>query len=251
MNIIKRTGEHLHDPDEQQISSLTLKAGVKRRARDTNDTTHYIIGDSLETETESNVIKLPRLDSLERNVRRERQTMNAAPVQPESLHDLVIPTEYQITAKGDNFLLYDSGLGIQRIIIFGTKCNVEMLNASQIWLADGTYKTAPSLFSQVYTIHGLRGGPNPLQDGHLLPSLFVLLPNKTETTYPGMWQQIHLLCPTAQPTHMIMDFELAAINSFKLEWSLTSVKGCFFHPTQNFWGKIQEIGLQANCTRAD
>ena len=124
--------------------------------------------------------------------------------------------------------------------------NVEMLNASQIWLADRTFKTAPVLFSQVYTIHGLRGGPNPLQDGHLLPSLFVLLPNKTEITYTKMWEQIHLFCPTAQPTHMIMDFELAAINSFEVEWPLTTVKGCFFHLTQNFWRKIQEIGLQAD-----
>lgn len=101
MNIVKRTGEHLHDPDDQQINCLTLKAGVKRRARDTNDTTHYIIGDSLETETESTVIKLPKLDSLKRTVRRERHANDAAPVQPESLQDLIIPPEYQMTTKGE------------------------------------------------------------------------------------------------------------------------------------------------------
>ena len=190
---------------------------MKRRARDTNDTTHYIIGDSLETETESTVIKLPKLHSLKRTVRRERQTNNAAPVQPESLQDLVLPPEYQITTKGENFMLYDSGPGIQWIIIFGTMRNVEMLNASQIWLADGTFKTAPVLFSQVYTIHGLRGGPNPLQDGHILPSLFVLLPNNTEITYTKMWEQIHLFCPTAQPTHMIMD--LSWLQLIALRWS--------------------------------
>ena len=43
-----------------------------------------------------------------------------------------------------------------------------------------------------------------------------------------MWEQINILCPAAQPTHMIMDFELAAISSFELEWPLTNVKGCFF-----------------------
>ena len=231
MEIVKRTGEHLHEPDEQQIECIALKAGVKRKVRDTNDTTHHIIGDSLDTATESTVIKLPKLDSLKRTIRRERQTIDAAPVQPESLDELVIPPVYQMTAKGENFLLYDSGPNTQRIIIFGTH---------------GTFKTAPSLFSQVYTIHGLRGGPNPLQDGHLLPSLFVLLPNKTEATYIRMWEQIHLLCPTTQPTHMIMDFELAAINSSELEWPLTNVKGCFFHLTQNEWRKIQEVGLQAD-----
>ena len=67
--------------------------------------------------------------------------------------------------------------------------NLEMLNTSQIWLSDGTFKTAPTLFAQVYCIHGLRGGPNLLEDGHLLPSLFVLLPNKMEASVcnPGAY----------------------------------------------------------------
>ena len=118
-----------------------------------------------------------------------------------------------------------------------------MLEASQFWLADGTFKTAPALFSQVYAIHSLRGGPNPLEDGHLLPSLFVLLPNKTEAIYMRMWLQIQILCPNAQPTHMLMDFEKAAINSFQHFWPNTNVKGFFFHHTQNIWRKIQAEGV--------
>ena len=82
-----------------------------------------------------------------------------------------------------------------------------MLESTQYLLADGSFKTAPELFFQVYVIHALRGGPNPLQNGHLLPSLFVLLPNKTHATYTRMWQQIKALCPNAHPNQMIMDFE--------------------------------------------
>ena len=242
--IIKRTNIHLHLPNEEEIDCITTKSGLKRKARDTHDSTHGILGDVLETVNEGTTIKLPKLDSLKRTIRRERQSIDAAPAQPESLEHLIIPPEYQVTQKGDNFLLFDSGPGSQRIIMFGTQENVEMLNASQIWLADGTFKTAPPLFSQVYCIHGLRGGPNPLQDGHLLPCLFILLPSKTEAIYARMWERIHLLCPTAEPTHMLMDFEIGAINSFRVEWPLTNVKGCFFHLTQNFWRKIQEIGLQ-------
>ena len=139
--------EHLHEPDQQLIECIALKAGVKRKARDTNDTTHHIIGHSLDPATESSVIKLPKLDSMKRTIRRERHIIDAAPGQLESLD--VIPQEYQITAKGENFLLYDSGTNTQRMIIFGTQRNVEMLNAFHIYLADGTFKNAPSLFSQV------------------------------------------------------------------------------------------------------
>ena len=84
-----------------------------------------------------------------------------------------------------------------------------------------------------------------MRDGHLLPSLFVLLPNKTEATYRRMWDQIRLLCPLAQPREMLLDFEKAAINSFEEVWPDTLVKCCFFHLTQNVWRKVQAAGLQA------
>ena len=127
--------------------------------------------------------------------------------------------------------------------MFGTRENVEMLNASQIWLAKETFKTAPPLFSQVYCIHGLRSGPNPLQDGHL-PCLFILLPSKTEAIYARMWERIHLLCPTTQPSHMLKDFEIDAINSFRAEWPLTNVKGCFFN--RIFGERYKKLGCKDN-----
>ena len=99
--------------------------------------------------------------------------------------------------------------------------------------------------TQLYVIHALRGGPNPLEDGHLLPSLFVLLANKTEATYMRMWEQIQILCTDALPTHLIVDFEKAVINSFQHFWPTTNIKGCFFHLTQNIWRKVQAEGMQA------
>ena len=157
----------------------------------------------------------------------------------------ILPPEYKKTAKGEQFLLYDSGPEVERILIFGTQQNLEMLQLSQVWLADGTFKTAPTLFTQVYVVHALRGGPDPMKDGHLLPSLFVLLPNKTEVTYTRMWQQIQLLCPAAHPIEMIMDFEKASLNSFAHFWPDTLLKCCFFHLTQNIWLKVQAEGMQA------
>lgn len=89
-------------------------------------------------------------------------------------------------------------------------------------------------------------GPNPFEDGHLLPCLFVLLPNKTEAVYLRMWEKIQDLCLDSQPTHLIIDFEKAAINSFQHFWQSTNIKCCFFHLTKNIWRKLQAEGLQAN-----
>jgi hypothetical protein len=46
-----------------------------------------------------------------------------------------------------------------------------------------TFKTAPELFYQIYTIHAL-------VDNNILPCVYALLPNKTEQTYYEMFQQL-------------------------------------------------------------
>ena len=246
-HIVKGTNEHTHIPSEEEVNCRETKVGVKRRARESQDTSHHIVGESMQLISEGTATKLPKMDSLKRTIQRERARTLAAPVQPATLSQLALPNEYMMTAKGEPFLLYDSGAAdAQRFLIFGTQANLHMLQSSRCWLADGTFKTAPSLFVQVYVVHGLRGGPDLAKDGHLLPSLFVLLACKTESIYRRMWEQIRILCPYAQPQSMLLDFEKAAINSFSVVWPLTVVKCCFFHLTQNVWRKIQAVGLHAD-----
>ncbi|KAI6651166.1 hypothetical protein LOD99_5517 [Oopsacas minuta] len=249
MVVVKRTNEHSHGPDEQAADCYEAKAGMKRKARESQDSTHHIVGESLQTASEGTAAKLPKLDSLKRTIQRQCASILAAPAQPTTLAELALPAAYQQTAKGEQFLLYDSGADdVHRFLIFATQHNLGMLQRSKIWLADGTFKTAPPLFAQVYVVHGLRGGDDPMKTGHLLPSLFVLLPNKTEAAYLRMWEQIRLLCSLAQPQQMLLDFEKGAITSFEHVWPNTVVKCCFFHLTQNIWRHVQSVGLQSAYT---
>ena len=115
--IIKRTNEHLHDSDIRHVRSMKVKIGMKRRARESIDHVHHIVGEELESATVETTIKLPKVDSLKRTIRRVSQSNNNVPAQPESLEELIIPLEYRLTAKGDDFLLYDSGPGINLILV--------------------------------------------------------------------------------------------------------------------------------------
>ena len=107
MEIVKRTKEHLHSPDEQALICPETKIGIKRKARDSQDSSHQIVGGSLLTVSEGTAAKLPKLNSLKRTIQRQRVQQLAAPVQPTSLEQLALPLEYQQTAKGEQFLLYD------------------------------------------------------------------------------------------------------------------------------------------------
>ena len=106
------------------------------------------------------------------------------------------------TLGGRDFLIHDSGPGKDKILIFGTEENKNILRIASIWMADGTFKTVPSLFAQLYTIHGLAGGVYPFRDGHLLPCIYVLLPGKSSFYYRRIWKiikdfvliRIHNIC---------------------------------------------------------
>ena len=86
------------------------------------------------------------------------------------------------------FLLRDTGAdqGGGRILIFGTNANLDNLEASQDWFADGTFRESPPLFAQVYTIHSARLG-------QILPAVYALLPNKQGATYNLLFQALKQL----------------------------------------------------------
>ena len=118
--IVKRTNDHIHSPDQQAVICQEANIGIKRIARDSQDSSHQIVGETLLTVSEGTAAKLPKFNSLKRAIQRQRVQQLADPVQPTNLEQLALPPEYQQTAKGEQLLLYYSGPETQRILIFGT-----------------------------------------------------------------------------------------------------------------------------------
>ena len=76
--IVKRTDEHV--PEEQAVSSYETKIVIKIKARESQDTLHQIMEESVVTLSEGTTAKLPKLDSLKRTIQRQRVQQLAAPV---------------------------------------------------------------------------------------------------------------------------------------------------------------------------
>jgi hypothetical protein len=133
------------------------------------------------------------------------------------------PTEYTTTADGDNFLLlkdYVSENSSLALVIFMSPFGRQLLQSSKFWLADGTFWTAPPPFVQIYMINALAS------TGRVLPVCYCLLPNKETDTYTRMWESIKFsLSDNGQftPDVLKVDFELAAINSFKNSFPTSKV----------------------------
>jgi len=162
-----------------------------------------------------------------------------APAIPASLKELIIPPKFTTTLDGKPFLLYDSysqNQEIPRILIFSTTENLDMMVDCEHLYIDGTFTSSPSIFYQLYTIHGV-------QYSNVLSSVFALLPNKTEEIYIRLFKKILELRPELNPTSIMLDYEQATINAVKKVLPQTEINGCFFHFCQSIWRHIQNTGL--------
>ncbi|PIK37089.1 hypothetical protein BSL78_26080 [Apostichopus japonicus] len=173
--------------------------------------------------------QLPSIDVMSRDVRRQRQTNDPpVPAPDDKLFD--IPDEFRSTNDGRLFLRYDNGRD-DRILLFATQRSMDFLSTCHHWFMDGTFKSSPPQFAQIYTVHRLRRGRN-------IPTAYALLPNRREETYVELLRQVQQLTLVA-PTSVLTDFEVGAMNAIKTVYPAANVQGCFFHLCQSIHRRVQ------------
>ena len=117
---------------------------------------------------------MPKKDNLLRAVFRKRQKAICLQIPAPTDRHFDVPDEFA------PFLQQDSGKDDkEQILIFGDATMKNLLNLSNTWLVDETFKLSPEIFYQIYTIHVELNGFVP-------PCAYVLLPNETEITYIRM-----------------------------------------------------------------
>jgi hypothetical protein len=107
------------------------------------------------------------------------------------------------------------------------------------WFADGTFKVAPNLFYQVYTLHAIKSNT-------IVPLVYALLPDKREETYRRMLNALLDINNNLCPTSCMLDLEKAAENAFVASFPGIAITVCLFHLGQCLWRKIQELQLAAS-----
>jgi hypothetical protein len=224
--------KHNHVPDAADLSARRVIQNSKDTAINTQLATNNIIAQSSIGVSQATAVHLPSTTSMARTIQRTRQATSQAPAVPLSLVELIIPDRYSKTRTGEDFLLFDSGSSVDRILIFSTRKNLQLLAQSRHWYSDGTFKVVPPLFDQLYTIHGVKYN-------NVIPSVFILMPNRRENTYERVFEAIKNLEPSLNPDSIMTDFEKAAINAFTSSFPSSNQRGCFFHFTQCIWRKIQ------------
>ena len=231
--ITKTPGDHNHVPDQAKIEARKIINNLKERAATTTESTHEMIATSSRGLNAAVAGQFPVIRNIKQTVRRVRHENQTPLPNPASLDELVIPMEYTQAESGEQFLLHDSGPGQHRMLIFSTARNLQLLENCPNWYADGTFKTSPPLFQQVYTIHVLKYNS-------VIPVVFVLMNDKSTGSYVHLLMELKKLRPGLNPSTIMTDFEQAALLAFRNIFPNVVQQGCLFHLGQCIWRRIQQ-----------
>ena len=230
------SSDHSHSSDVIRVDMLKGYTNLKRIAANSDSGTRTLLANSVEGMAAECIIKLPKLDSVKRTIRRCKRGDEEYYGNPSSCAEIIIPDRYKFTLNGNSFLLFDSGEGdMYRMMLFGTTKFLSILKESNNWYCDGTFKVVPKHLFQLYTIHAQR-------DAYIFPCVYALFQAKTEVTYERMLSKLLQLEPELNPTSLMVDFEKAAMNALENKF-IACVYGCFFHLSQNIYRRIQADGL--------
>ena len=231
-HVLEVRGEHVHEPKFGKPEARKVIAESKTRSEQL--TPSVAVSSSILPMTNDNVtqLSLPSKGSLTQMSRRKRQENNLVEEKNPINRQFTLPESFC------DFLIADTGSeDLERILVFGDKDLVNLLQGSKQWLADGTFKLSPTLFYQLYTIHA--------QIGHSAPAcVYALLPNKSEKTYSRMIELISPSIPDASHSRILLDFEQAPMNAFQKIFPSAQMSGCKFHLCQSFNRRINELGLK-------
>lgn len=240
--LVKNIGHHNHVPDAAKIAARKTVEDIKLRAATTQEAGHQIVASTAAVVTAAVAAQLPSVNGLKQTIRRERREKEIPLPNPENLQDLIIPDAYKTTTSGENFLSYDSGPGQNRFLIFATQRNLDRMVQCENWYADGTFKSSPPLFQQIYTIHALRYSD-------VIPTVFILMSDRSTTSYVRVFTELKRLQPALDPKTVMTDFEQAAILAWTTVFPNATQRGCFFHLSQCLWRHLQQTpGLQQRYT---
>lgn len=143
--------EHQHINDVRDTMVKERLAEAKKAAKTSNKNPRLLRAESLAGAPTEILGQMPKANAFSKAIRHERKAN--LPKAPKNLDDLVL-TDVR-TTTGANFLFHDNGPNQkERIIIFATDEALKFLAKCDYVFMDGTVKSAPVLFNQVYSIHG-------------------------------------------------------------------------------------------------
>lgn len=238
--VIRTALDHTHEKNEKKLIRQLVTQSAKRKAvEDHSLKPAKIIRLSVKSvQGAEDIVTEEDVKSVRRSCNYARRS--SLPSLPKSRNEvqLALNSIDTKTTRGEDFLLVNDFS--KNIVIFSCKSNLRFLCDAGLLYMDGTFEYCTKYFEQMFTIHGLK-------NGHYIPLVFCLLPNKLTLTYMNLFKLLKEKCSeigiVLKPTMITIDFEYGIHTAVAQEFPGTKISGCRFHLQQAWWRKIQKLGL--------
>lgn len=122
-------------------------------------------------------------------------------------------------------------------MIFSSDTQLALLSAAKLVQMDATFRVAPVLYYQLFTLFVLHAG-------HAFPVLFALMTRKTTDLYIAVMTKVRELVPAMQLEQVLSDYEDASVAAVRFVFGHdVSISGCWFHYAQAIIKKVRQLGL--------
>lgn len=233
---LDHTKAHNHYPLPEKQEALELIHQTKQLALIDNSIPRTIIRKTQLCASDEAIAMMSRPDAIKQMIRRERKKkFGIKTLVAKTVAAIEIPKELRSTHKGENFYYDDSSSKGDRMIVFTTKKNLELLSTHRNWFMDGTFDITPTFFTQLYTIH-------IIIEKRSFPMLNSLLPNKKMETYKRLFKIIKSGV-SQYPSSINIDYEKAVMSAATSVFGREcKVNGCYFHLSQSLFRRVQTKG---------
>lgn len=153
-----------------------------------------------------------------------------------SLDEVEVPADYR------NFLKADYYDGEIRILVFCSDEGMRHMKAVEHFFMDGTFKSCPFPFTQLFSIHGDLGSDST--KNNVLPLLYAFMSHKSAKAYTILWDLIKVQIPDWDPKKVNVDFEEATISSLLAYHEGVVINGCHYHFTNALWRKAKAFKIK-------
>lgn len=149
--------------------------------------------------------------------------------------------EVEVPPKFEKFLIADYTCNDIRILLFSSEQVKRTICQCSDFYGDGTFKSCPLPFAELYTIHGDIG--STINQTNIVPLLYALMSRRDTQSYVILFNLIKSVLPGWNPQKFKVDYERAVINAVTEIFPGIEVKGCFYHYNRAIWTKSRNLGI--------
>lgn len=157
------------------------------------------------------------------------------------------PSDVKVPAPFENFKVADYDYEDTRILVFCSDEAKQLLGEVKECFCDGTFKSAPKPFYQLFIIYGDLGSSSATTN--VVPLFFVLMSDKKESTYSALFDVLHARFPEWKLEKIHLDFEVATSNALRIIFPNIKIKKCYYHFTNSLWRKAKSLGIKTKLYR--